>query len=569
MFEPDPNDSPDVSAVAPVDAPQPSDPNAAPPTPTAQDAASVAPTSNTPPDMPAPSEPTPQFKPGLSGRLRALAVGLLEGGIPGAVVGAVDPLAPARAAAVRNQINTQNVRFATARAASAVAQATADEAHLRMLPDELQAQHDEAAKQTIDTFHKLGLPLVSVVDTQDDGTAAMQGLSTLAKSSPGGQVPHVSVVQMGGKAYVFSLDRAANNLEQVNSLRAAQGLPKYTPEDFNALTPEQRINALDQSARIFSEPFAPKTVAAQIANLQSHRDLYNATTPDWNKDKTGVLARYDARIKEARGAMNFFDARDRQVAAIKVATQRITGRAPDGSWDLSSLPVNVVEGNIDPSQLSKRTKTYDATLQAANEYSMQKYGKPFDVAQASLDYKFATNPATQNTLRYLNSLTGPNNKSGNLGALTAMSDSPGLARTSFPALNKAKMWSQLESGDPNVAAYHAAVTEVADQVSKILQGGGTGSGTSDAKLKQAQELFNSGFNPAQIKSTADTLRTLLSNRKAEMIGDNRYLLRQFGGAQSNAGGTTQSQQQPIFARNPQTGARVQSLDGGKTWQQAQ
>lgn len=142
-----------------------------------------------------------------------------------------------------------------------------------------------------------------------------------------------------------------------------------------------------------------------------------------------------------------------------------------------------------------------------------------------------------------------------------------ITRTEFPAINNAAAWSRLASGDPAMAGYKAAVTEVADQVAKILQGGGSGAGTSDAKLKEAQSLLSSGFTKAQIKEVASTLRTLLANRKLEMIGDNVYLKKQYG--RQAATGERDKAAQPMFARNPKTGARVQSNDGGKTWQPAQ
>ncbi len=535
MPEPiDDTSSPDISAVAPADvsSAQPNDtqpvrtPSAPTPDVAAPPISSLPPSA--PPDLGQPTPAQPNFRPGVLGRLKSFIEGLAEGGIPGAVQGGIEPRAAAAVRTARNQTQAASVRFLTAQAAKNVAQAAADEYHLRHLPDELAAQHDEAARQTMQTFHQLGLPLVSISDTTDDGTSAMTQLAAVAAKSPGGQFPHTTTVQMNGKAYTFSLDRAAGNLETVNKLRQANGLPAFTSDDYNALTPEQKINALDSAARIFSEPFTPKAVTAQLANLQAHKDLFNATVPDWRKDKAEMLQRFDARIAEAKNTMAFFDAHDRQKAAIEAATRRVSGKAPDGTWDAASLPVGLVEGTIDPSQLSKRGSTYGATLEAANRYSLEKTGKPFDIAQASSDYKFATSPQTQNTLRYLNSLTGSDNKSGNLGALVAMSD--GISRTNFPALNKTQQWANLESGDPNIAAYKGAITEVADQVAKILQGGGTGSGTSDAKLKQAQDLFNVGFSKDQVKSTADTLRNLLGNRKAEMIGGNRYLLRQFGGS---------------------------------------
>jgi hypothetical protein len=207
------------------------------------------------------------------------------------------------------------------------------------------------------------------------------------------------------------------------------------------------------------------------------------------------------------------------------ANQANAGAAALGGQTTEHTASQLVEGNEDPSQLTKRSKNYDATLAAADDYSMKHYGVHFSPAQASIDYKFATTPATQNTLKYLNSLTGADNRSGNLQQL--IDQSTAIKRTQFPALNNTEAWVRLQAGDPQMAAYYATVTEVADQVAKIMQGGGTGGGTSDAKIKQASELFDKGFNKDQITAIGQQLRQLLANRKKELIGGNRYLVKQF------------------------------------------
>lgn len=209
---------------------------------------------------------------------------------------------------------------------------------------------------------------------------------------------------------------------------------------------------------------------------------------------------------------------------------------------LQAMSQGLVEGTIDPSQLSKRSKDYDAKLAAANAYSIKTTGKPFDIAKASADYKYATQKSTTDTLNYLNALTGRDNASGNLAKVVQMSKQVG--NTTFPPVNDVAQWAKLEAGNANVAAYHAALLEVSDQIAKILQGGGTG--TSDAKIKQAGEILNSRFNPAQIAAVANqTLRPLLANRKQEMIGDNRYLQRwhpQSSGAPAGATAEVHNQQ---------------------------
>jgi hypothetical protein len=213
---------------------------------------------------------------------------------------------------------------------------------------------------------------------------------------------------------------------------------------------------------------------------------------------------------------------------------------------INSNAQQLVEGSMDPSNLSKRSKSYDPTLAAANSYSMAKYGKPFDIAKAMGDYKFATNVGTYNTLNFLNSLTGRDNQSGNLGEVLRTSDL--VKRSKFPPLNKVELWAKLSAGHPEIVAYRTALVESADQAAKILQGGGTGNGTSDTKLKQALDLLDQDFNVAQMRTAVGELRPLLANRKKEIIGDNRYLVQWHGISQPGGG-------PPAAGAAPQLGSK--------------
>lgn len=208
-----------------------------------------------------------------------------------------------------------------------------------------------------------------------------------------------------------------------------------------------------------------------------------------------------------------------------------------------SLASQLVNGQIAPAELSKRTtgsSSYNDILTAADKYSMATTGKHYDISKADRDYKFATNVQTQNTLNFLTSLVGTDNGSGtpqggNLDQLISQSNARKAtgptnpfnpfkgSNQGLPALNNVEQWTKLQTGDPAIAAYYGTLVEVSDQVAKILQGGGAGGGTSDAKLAQAQSLFQKGFTPDQISAVATSLKGLLANRAKGMIGDNPYL----------------------------------------------
>jgi hypothetical protein len=240
---------------------------------------------------------------------------------------------------------------------------------------------------------------------------------------------------------------------------------------------------------------------------------------DYHKEQSEAADKAaDVKQKTAAAAKDYA-----QAGEARAQTKVLEKAVNDG--ELGHAAQLLVGGDEDPSQLSKRQKNYQATLNAADDYSMQKYGKHFDIAQATTDYKYAQNKSTQDTLKYLDSLVGHDNKGGNLARLQASSQ--GLTRTDFPALNDVAAWTRLQTGDPAIARYHTDVVEVADQFAKIMQGGGTGNGTSDFKIKQGVEMFRQGFSKDQLNSVVEEARGLLGNRKKELIGNNRYLLKQF------------------------------------------
>jgi hypothetical protein len=292
----------------------------------------------------------------------------------------------------------------------------------------------------------------------------------------------------------------------------------------NSTEPLTAGEQMDYNNVAYTQKLQYDTKAAEIAQKQAETNKANAETAE----VPSTIAKNRAEVTH-----------DYAAAAHENAETKQLNQAQSQD-EVNQNAQQLVEGTLDPSNLSKRSKTYDATLAAANQYSMTKYGHPFDIAKAMGDYKFATNPSTYTLLNYLNSLTGRDNNSGNLGLLVQMSDK--LPRTEFPPLNAVDQWAKLSAGNPQVAAYRAALVEVDDQIAKVLQGGGAGGGgTSDAKLRQAAEILNKNFTAQQIKSVAtDTLRPLLANRKSEVIGTNRYL-------QQWHQPTTQQQPQQVFS----------------------
>ncbi len=241
--------------------------------------------------------------------------------------------------------------------------------------------------------------------------------------------------------------------------------------------------------------------------------------------------------------------------------KKLNSQINDQGDTVSTLAQQLISGNLAPSELSKRATgagAYNDVLTAADKISMETTGKHFNISKANIDYKFAQQPNTQNTLKYLGSLVGGVGQTGNLDALVNLSNS--IDRSNFPKLSDTEQWLKLETGNAPIAAYHATLLEVSDQIAKILQGGSTG-GTSDAKLAQANSLFQTGFNKDQVTAVANALKPLLQNRANNIIGNNPYLsdfAEQFG---TNLPKTSDLLSSPIPGGT--TGAQSSGFDWSK------
>src|SRR6266478_5087744 len=132
-----PTDTPDTAAAAPAMA------TAAPPaaTPTALPDSSP-PMMNAQPAQPAPSSgpDLPRFKRTFAATIKGIAMGMLEGGIPGAIVGGIDPQAPQRQARANAQLSQANITFQSAKAAHEVAMAHQADVEYQFMPEKLQQE---------------------------------------------------------------------------------------------------------------------------------------------------------------------------------------------------------------------------------------------------------------------------------------------------------------------------------------------------------------------------------------------------------------------------------------------
>lgn len=374
----------------------------------------------------------------------------------------------------------------------------------------------------------------------------------------------------------MSAGLAATLSRKVDSLNAAKSdLDKYYASlNANAKANVPKYTPVDLKAELQKDPTLP-------AALDKFQGIYNATGS--REVAIGELAKKDpkaagkvARLYGGRDALHDFDTiqklndlrsvnqveleKERALIPIKAATAGAEAKAraaatatssrnEDGSWNMTSIPVSLVEGNMDPSQLSKRSADYNQKLQDANAYSLQKYGKPFDIAQATTDYKQANNPQVQSMLKMVGAMSAPN---GELAI--AVNAAKALPQLNSTIVNKVFNISETQFGSDAVTNFHTAMIGFSDLYAKVM-GGGVG---TDALRQSAMDVLKDGYSHGQIEGSIKVLQQQIEARKSQMIGNNPYLRKQFGG---------QAQSQNTGGSQPPAGAtmKVPGSDGKLHW----
>jgi hypothetical protein len=262
---------------------------------------------------------------------------------------------------------------------------------------------------------------------------------------------------------------------------------------------------------------------ASIANLYGGQQLL---------DKYDLLKDAEKKTIEGQAQANVEIGKEKALIPIKAATAGAEAKAmaaaaatssrnEDGSWNQASIPVALVEANMDPSQLSKRSADYNQKLQDANAYSLQKYGKPFDIAQATTDYKQANNPQVQNMLKMVGAMSAPN---GELAI--AVNASKALPQLNSSLANKVFNITETQFGSDAVTNFHTAMIGFSDLFAKVM-GGGVG---TDALRQSAMDVLKDGYSHGQIAGSIKVLQQQIEARRDQMIGNNPYLRKQFGGS---------------------------------------
>lgn len=272
--------------------------------------------------------------------------------------------------------------------------------------------------------------------------------------------------------------------------RFVQKWAKDRNKTFTALTADEELQArkaFRESGRA-DQRVAPGGVDAQFNDLVA---LWKADPKNAGKELPPSVA-----IKLRKQANEVNDRPD-QIEAI----------SPD---DVKGAASAILSRRMAPSQLSlvggmgnRGVKFKQAVVAEVNRQA-----PTFNWQEAESDFQFGKNTGTQNTVRYLDSVT----ESMPLLLQRAKALDNGDVRAINALLNAGKN----QFNDVDLKRFKTDVLFVADEIAKILQGGGTGNGTSDAKLRQASEVLSASDSPKAIAGALEDVSILLGNRRRSL-----------------------------------------------------
>ncbi len=217
-------------------------------------------------------------------------------------------------------------------------------------------------------------------------------------------------------------------------------------------------------------------------------------------------------------------------SAAKKNLADAAAKAQDGlstNADRAVIAESMRKGRMDPSQLSKRSKDYNAVLAEADKQEMEETGQHFNIAQAQTDFKYANNAQTKNTLNMINGMTEPN------GAIDIASRAASrLPKMNSKTANQVFNITKTEFGDSSLTDFHTAMLGLADEYSKVMGGGVS----SDTGRQQSLDILKENYSKGQLAGAIQIMKSDISARKKAIVGKNRYLLQEYGEDQTGSQG---------------------------------
>lgn len=252
---------------------------------------------------------------------------------------------------------------------------------------------------------------------------------------------------------------------------------------------------------------------AKLSELQSFAELPVGKAPKKPSEEVSLQSK-DMMVGGKLTPVNFnpktgtyTDQSGQPVTVDAVPPKPAAGDEPIAMEDVAGAATAILSGRMAPSQLSlvggMGNRGVKFKQQVVAEVNRQ--NPTFNWQQAESGYQYGKSPGTQTTVRYLD------NVAKTIPMLRAANQT--FKRSNVRFVNDVLKSGKSQFGNVDVADFDFKATLLADEIAKVLQGGGTGSGTSDAKLKQAQALLSGSMTPAQLDTVLDAADEMLKVRR--------------------------------------------------------
>ena len=173
--------------------------------------------------------------------------------------------------------------------------------------------------------------------------------------------------------------------------------------------------------------------------------------------------------------------------------------------DARNYALDIQNHRLAPSQLSEIRGRGNGNLGNMIYREMKRQDPNFNWEEADATYNLVHGAGFQNTIRYMDSVTE------SLPHLVQNANV--LAQGPVRSINGLVARFKDQFNNIDLKKFQTDRTLLADEVAKILQGGGTGAGTSDAKMRQAGEILRESDDPAAIAAAAGEIMTLIGYRR--------------------------------------------------------
>jgi hypothetical protein len=357
------------------------------------------------------------------------------------------------------------------------------------------------------------------------GTGFMAGLEQPTQNAlQQQQLEHGALANQTAQAQLQPIDTPWGKLPWIQAQQRLQmakdsaGLEKSTLISTRAGVYDTRTHSIAPG----SAPPAPRTPTREISTVDENGKKVTRIVPDEigatypaAPPQTPAPSDTEQRIQDYLQANNLPNTpQNRDAASVTLATRNTPQPTAE---DARGAAQDILAHRLAPSQMSALYGGFGAQAQKFKRMVIaeaRKIDPNFDYEQAESEYQFAKSPGFQNTMRYMSSVQE--------SIPMVIDRAKKLANGNVRSINALVNAGKNQVNNVDVKKFQTDRLLVADEIAKILQGGGTGSGTSDAKLSQAEKILSESDSPDAIAGAMADVQQLIGFRK-KALGRGTYM----------------------------------------------